>query len=276
MPSAGASSGLQPLAADDEALVLAAVAEAMSDMQHWSAMPESWWDARKNVRVAGVGEMQLYSKRGVFPGGTAPAPPLFLGVIEFEDVSLDELKYLSAAGEGCAKLRFDPSLASFETRLTVPAPWGEPVKYFRIHSRPALLGLISAREIDSICGVRDLPDGRRLEVGVGLRSPVMVQHCGGSSRISQLQAETPTPGMVQAKDYTGGFIHEPMDLASRSGGRGRCRSMYFLSSEAGGGVPRWASERGVPDAVVNFYAAAYKELLRVRSLGGSAPHGSSS
>jgi len=279
-PGSGAPSAPPPaarlLTPEDECRVAAAAEESLADMLRWASMPEEWWDEKRVSHVGGA-EMQLYTKRSAFPEEHGQCPPLFLGVIVLDDISLDDLRYLTAAGEGVAKLRFDPSLATFETLLTMEALEGEPIRLLRTHTRPMLLGLISAREVDSICMQRQLPDGRWIAGGFGLQSPRLAPRAsdtgggsgssGGGGGVVSLQAlrEAPTTvGMVQALDFASGYIFEPVDAAAKAGGRGRCRSWYFLSTEAGGGVPRWAGEKGTSTAISNFWIAALKELKRKR------------
>jgi len=280
-PSSGSSSVPRPaeglLTPEDERRVAAAAEESLADMLRWASMPEEWWDEKRVSRVGGV-EMQLYTKRSVFPEEHGQCPPLFLGVIVLDDISLDDLRYLTAAGEGVAKLRFDPSLATFETLLTMEALGGEPIRLLRTHTRPVLLGLISAREVDSICTQRQLPDGRWIAGGFGLQSARLAPRAsetgggGGSSgsgggvvSLQALRGAPPSVGMVQALDFASGYIHEPVDAAAKAGGRGRCRSWYFLCTEAGGGVPKWVGEKGASIAISNFWIAALKELKRKRN-----------
>lgn len=262
-----AAEAMESLDAGDAALVGAALDATMADLLRWQEAPLSYWEEIKSVKVGSAGAMQLFTRRTGNPGGEGVAQPLFLGVIIFDDVSMDEMRYLTAAHEGCAKLRFDPALNTFETRKSFTSPSGNPVIILRTHTHPMLLGIISAREVNSICGEWVLPDGRYVECGFGLKSPRFEGAASGSPRLRALQEEPTTKGMVQAIDFVSGYIHEPMDEATRSGGRGRCRCWYFLCSEAGGSVPKWASERGVSTAIAGFFTAAHKELLDIRRTG---------
>lgn len=251
----------QPLLSlDDEMRLRGALDEVVSDLTQIAAEPDGWWDTRKSTQVAGLGELVMYSKR--VPGFDSH---LHMGVATFEDTSLEELDVLTAAHEGAAKLNFDPALKSFETAFQFKASWGGPARLLRIHTRPQLMGIISAREVDSVClDLHKLEDGRGLAGAMGLYSPRMAPHAHSSPYLEALRGAPPTQGMVRALDHISGYIFEP--LGQRSGsGRGPWRVRYVLHSSAGGSVPQWAVEKGVSQAIASWFRAACKEMEKRRS-----------
>eukprot|EP00405_Crypthecodinium_cohnii_P054745 CAMPEP_0206615062 /NCGR_PEP_ID=MMETSP0325_2-20121206/57849_1 /ASSEMBLY_ACC=CAM_ASM_000347 /TAXON_ID=2866 /ORGANISM="Crypthecodinium cohnii, Strain Seligo" /LENGTH=381 /DNA_ID=CAMNT_0054135849 /DNA_START=187 /DNA_END=1332 /DNA_ORIENTATION=+ len=255
--------------------VLRAVAkDNFEDFLRWKGMPEEWWDDRKVVKVAGQ-RMQMFAKRNAFPkehGAGASSCPLFMGIIEIDDISLKELQHLTEAHEQAAKLRFDPSIASFETFVSLEeSPGVLPVRILITVTKPALLGLVGSREVVSVCSWKYLPDGSFMEGAYGFHSPrldpTVLENAGLSSDelLREFRAQPPPRGAVRAVDLGSVYIHTPLDEAARSGGRGKFRCWYFLASDAGGGVPKWAAEKGTQQAISNFWGAALKELHRMRS-----------
>ena len=153
----------------------------------------------------------------------------------WNDTSLNELLLLTEASDTCLKLSFDPALASIQTRLHVGSRKDGHVRMIRTITRPMLLGLISAREVDSV--VRDpapLPDGSIIGGALGLQSPLLLKKIEQSQALQSLASQPPSSGKTRAIDHTsalaarvlavvpchlmnrsqGGYIFEPMDAGS--------------------------------------------------------------
>mmetsp|Transcript_21619 Transcript_21619/g.44882 ORF Transcript_21619/g.44882 Transcript_21619/m.44882 type:complete len:102 (-) Transcript_21619:24-329(-) len=99
---------------------------------------------------------------------------------------------------------------------------------------------------------------------MGLYSPRMAPHAHGSPYLEALRDAPPTQGMVRALDHIGGYIFEPLGQTSGSS-RSPWRVCYVLHSSAGGSVPQWAVEKGVSQAIANWFRAACKEMEKRRS-----------
>ena len=121
----------------------------------------------------------------------------------WDDTSLDELLVLTEASESCLKLSFDPALDSIVTRKHVTGREGPKARLIRTITKPMLLGLISAREVDSL--VRDpaaQPDGSILGGALGLQSPLMAEKIRQKDALRALSSAPPTPGRIRAIDHT--------------------------------------------------------------------------
>lgn len=118
----------------------------------------------------------------------------------WENVSLNDLIMLSEASETCLKLSFDPIIDTMTTRLM----FGDgKARFLRTMTRPTLMGLISAREVDSV--VREpevLPDGMVIGGGLGLQSPLLVEKIQQSDYLKAVASEPPSKGKVRAVDHT--------------------------------------------------------------------------
>eukprot|EP00439_Symbiodinium_sp_Y106_P068879 s4095_g11.t1 len=231
------------LSADDEDLLLSA--------------PASWWDERKSIKLSDLQDAVHCAKR-------MEGFPVRLHMVSavWDDTSLDELLVLTEASESCLKLSFDPALDSIVTRKHVTGREGPKARLIRTITKPMLLGLISAREVDSL--VRDpaaQPDGSILGGALGLQSPLMAEKIRQKDALRTLSSAPPTPGRTRAIDHTSGYIFEPMDAGARSGSgvRGKWKVYYILLSEAGGGVPTWAAEKGVAKAITDWFVCARKQ-----------------
>ncbi|CAE7761801.1 unnamed protein product [Symbiodinium pilosum] len=234
----------------------------MQTLRDWSQAPASWWDERKAVQIADLQDAHHSSKK-------MDGFPVRLHMVSavWNDTSLNELLLLTEASDTCLKLSFDPALASIQTRLHVGSRKDGHVRMIRTITRPMLLGLISAREVDSV--VRDpapLPDGSIIGGALGLQSPLLLKKIEQSQALQSLASQPPSSGKTRAIDHTSGYIFEPMDAGARSGSeaKGKWKVYYILLSEAGGGVPTWAAEKGVSKAIVDWFASARKEQHKMR------------
>lgn len=244
------------LSADDEDLLLSVLDAGMRTLRGWSQAPASWWDESKIVKLSDLQDAVHCAKR-------MEGFPVRLHMVSavWDDTSLDELLLLTEASEGCLKLSFDPALDSIVTRKHVGRK-GPKARLVRTITKPMLLGLISAREVDSL--VRDpaaQPDGSILGGALGLQSPLLVEKIRQKDALKTLSSAPPTPGRTRAIDHTSGYIFEPMDEGARSGSgvRGKWKVYYILLSEAGGGVPTWAAEKGVAKAITDWFVCARKQ-----------------
>jgi len=245
------------LSADDEDLLLSVLDAGMRTLRGWSQAPASWWDERKSIKLSDLQDAVHCAKR-------MEGFPVRLHMVSavWDDTSLDELLVLTEASESCLKLSFDPALDSIVTRKHVTGREGPKARLIRTITKPMLLGLISAREVDSL--VRDpaaQPDGSILGGALGLQSPLMAEKIRQKDALRTLSSAPPTPGRTRAIDHTSGYIFEPMDAGARSGSgvRGKWKVYYILLSEAGGGVPTWAAEKGVAKAITDWFVCARKQ-----------------
>jgi len=232
----------------------------MRTLRGWSQAPASWWDERKSIKLSDLQDAVHCAKR-------MEGFPVRLHMVSavWDDTSLDELLVLTEASESCLKLSFDPALDSIVTRKHVTGRDGREgpkARLIRTITKPMLLGLISAREVDSL--VRDpaaQPDGSILGGSLGLQSPLMAEKIRQKDALRTLSSAPPTPGRTRAIDHTSGYIFEPMDAGARSGSgvRGKWKVYYILLSEAGGGVPTWAAEKGVAKAITDWFVCARKQ-----------------
>eukprot|EP00747_Dinoflagellata_sp_TGD_P075519 gnl/TRDRNA2_/TRDRNA2_158771_c2_seq2.p1 gnl/TRDRNA2_/TRDRNA2_158771_c2~~gnl/TRDRNA2_/TRDRNA2_158771_c2_seq2.p1 ORF type:complete len:319 (-),score=30.48 gnl/TRDRNA2_/TRDRNA2_158771_c2_seq2:64-1020(-) len=246
---------------EDEARLSAASRQAIAIVLDWAAKPASWWDERRHLHAGGFGQIVSITK-----DLTESEPRLFIGEGTFEDVTLAEINLCTTAHEGSLKEHFDPTIERFQTLHAwnvEPSHRGVVVKTV---TKPVLLGLISAREVVSVCGFKTLSDGRRVEAGLGFYSPELEPYVSGSPHLEALRALPPSKGMVRAVDRVTGFLMEPLDTAAASGGPGRIRVRYVIRSEAGGGLPKWVSDKGQALSLVSWFSAAHKELVSLRSL----------
>ncbi|CAE7390619.1 unnamed protein product [Symbiodinium sp. CCMP2456] len=251
------------LSADDEDLLLSVLDAGMRTLRGWSQEPASWWDESKVVKLSDLQDAVHCAKR-------MEGFPVRLHMVSavWDDTSLDELLLLTEVSEKCLKLSFDPALDSIVTRKHVGRK-GPKARLIRTITKPMLLGLISAREVDSL--VRDpaaQPDGSILGGSLGLQSPLLVEKIRQKDALKTLSSAPPTPGRIRAIDHTSGYIFEPMDAGARSGSgvRGKWKVYSIFLSEAGGGVPTWAAEKGVAKAIEDWFVCARKQqhLLRNR------------
>ncbi|CAJ1367325.1 unnamed protein product [Effrenium voratum] len=69
----------------------------------------------------------------------------------------------------------------------------------------------------------------------------------------------PAPQLDRLPEREGGFIFQPCDAAAKSGDdcKGRWKVHYILLSEAGGGVPLWAADKGVSKAMAAQFAKTF-------------------
>mmetsp|Transcript_17622 Transcript_17622/g.48387 ORF Transcript_17622/g.48387 Transcript_17622/m.48387 type:complete len:475 (+) Transcript_17622:10-1434(+) len=259
-PRGSASSFCIPsLTTAEEALLTAGLLEVEQDMVGWINQPDDWWDEMTPCSVEGLSDVRLCRKKKAVQGWNGPFT-LCCCFATFDDVTVDELRRLTKGGEGMPKERFDSNVSKFQTRYKFSAPWQEEVQILRTTTLPAVMGVISAREVDDVCTCRKLPDGRWVEWGTSLQSPKMAPFCGRSEVLSKLRDAPPSGQMVRAIDICSGAVHEPLDDAARNGGRGRVRLWHFINSEAGGNIPAWAAELGQSQSVFAYFPAAYAEL----------------
>eukprot|EP00913_Durusdinium_trenchii_P024918 g23389.t1 len=166
----------------------------------------------------------------------------------WEEVALDDLLVLSEASDNCLKLTFDPVIDTMTTRLH----FGGGIRKGRVlrtMTRPTLMGIIQAREVDSVLREPEImADGWVVGGGLGLQSPLLVDKIQESEYLKALAAVPPSKGKVRAIDHTSGYLFQPLDDAARSASsaKGTWKVHYILLSEAGGGVPLWAAEKGAP------------------------------
>ncbi|CAJ1373470.1 unnamed protein product [Effrenium voratum] len=238
----------------DESLLVKILDDGVENLCKWALAPASWWDECHSLRLGGLKDAKHFTRR-------MEGFPIRLQMVsaEWEDVSLKELLVLSEASETCLKLTFDPVINSMTTRLR----FGDGrARLLRTMTNPTLMGLISAREVDSVLREPEkLPDGTVAGGGIGLQSPLLVDKVKESEWILALAAVPPSAGKVRAVDHTSGFIFQPCDAAAKSGDdcKGRWKVHYILLSEAGGGVPLWAADKGVSKAMADWFTAAHKE-----------------
>lgn len=257
-PPLAMEEALRALSADDEARLLAAVEEGFTRVLQWLAAADSWWDDVRSIRI-GAGVTAAVHKTKQLPGFATRA---HLVVAVFESATEQELKLLIEASPDCLKLKFDPVLEAIEIFQVFQ---GGQARLMRTSTRPALMGLISARECDSVQGVlRRLPDQRWIQASVGLQSLYLKEHVQGRPALETLAALPPTSGRIRAFDQTSGYVLEPLDEEAARGAPGRWRVHYLLQSEAGGGLPNWAAEKGVAKAITDWFYTASKQLKTMR------------
>ena len=69
--------------------------------------------------------------------------------------------------------------------------------------RPTLIGLISAREVDSVLREPEImPDGLVVGGGLGLQSPLFVDKIQQSDYLKAVASQPPSKGKVRAVDHT--------------------------------------------------------------------------
>jgi len=248
------------LSADDEDLLPSVLDAGMRTLRGWSQAPASWWDESKSVKLSDLQDAVHCAKR-------MEGFPVRLHMVSavWDDTSLDELLVLTEVSESCLKLSFDPALDSIVTRKHVTGRDGREgpkARLIRTITKPMLLGLISAREVDSIVLDKAAqPDGSILGGSLGLQSPLMAEKIRQKDALRALSSAPPTPGRIRAIDHTSGYIFEPMDAGARSGSgvRGKWKVYSIFLSEAGGGVPTWAAEKGVAKAIEDWFVCARKQ-----------------
>jgi len=243
----------------DEALLLSVLEGGVENLRQWTQAPTSWWDDCRSIKIAGLKDVSHHIKK-------LDAFPIKLQMVTavWEDITLNDLFMLSEASETCLKLTFDPVIDTMTTRLRFG---NGRARFLRTNTRPTLMGLISAREVDSLLREPEImADGLVVGGGLGLQSPLLVDKIQQSDYLKEVTSEPPSKGKVRAVDHTSGFIFKPLDDAARSGpaARGKWKVHYILLSEAGGGVPHWAGEKGVTKAIIDWYTAAHKEWVRRR------------
>jgi len=252
----GAPKDLQ-LSKDDEELLLSVLEGGVENLRQWTQAPTSWWDDCRSIRISGLKDVSHHIKK-------LDGFPIKLQMVTavWENVSLNDLFLLSEASETCLKLSFDPVIDTMTTRLQFG---NGKARFLRTMTRPTLMGLISAREVDSVLREPEImPDGLVVGGGLGLQSPLFVDKIQQSDYLKAVASQPPSKGKVRAVDHTSGYIFKPLDDAARSGPtvRGTWKVHYILLSEAGGGVPHWAAEKGVIKAIIDWYTAAHREWVR--------------
>ncbi|CAK9048552.1 START domain-containing protein [Durusdinium trenchii] len=220
--------------ADEEVALLASVVEAATEnLLQWAQAPAHWWDECRTIRVAGFRDARHCQKK-------LEGFPLKLQMVSavWEDVSLEELIMVTEVIDDCAKLQFVPVMEKVQTRLV----FGGGLRLLQTSIRPALLGLVSSREVDSLMKEPEMREsGWVVSTGVGLQSPLLVEKIenGGSSVLKTLVSAPPSKGKVRAIDHTSGY-------AFRAGDQPRSWHVHILLlSEPGGGLPHWAMEMGI-------------------------------
>lgn len=249
-----------PLQKTDEDICSQIIDEGMGIIMAWQSESDTFWDDAKSHSVNGLGSVTVKSK------SMGEHPRLFLGVGDWPDVSFEELILLTEARPGAAKERFDPSVKKFLKLHGFQTTAGEEISIVKTTTHPALMGMISARECDDVLTIRALPNGCMMNFGVGLQSPLFQRHASASKRLQNLSnAPTVESGIIKVTDYTSGFYFEPLDGTLKAGGRGKVRLWYFLQSDAGGNIPRWATDQAMPAAIVSFFSGAFQELQKIRN-----------
>lgn len=118
----------------------------------------------------------------------------------WEDITLNDLFMLSEASETCLKLTFDPVIDTMTTRLCFG---NGRARFLRTLTRPTLMGLISAREVDSLLREPEImADGLVVGGGLGLQSPLLVDKIQQSDYLKEVASEPPSKGKVRAVDHT--------------------------------------------------------------------------
>jgi len=243
---------LAGLTSEDVAKLKIAIDTGIERLLEWADCPDSFWDQNKVIHLRGVGQALHKAKR--LAGFDTQ---LHLVVADWDSVSLEELQLVSSVSEDCLKLKFDPVLESFNIHSLEAGK----LRLVRTNTRPALLGIVGPREVDSVLGGwRRLADKRIISAAVGLQSPFLKQHIQGSPRLEALSQAPPSAGKIRAMDHTSGYILAPLDKAAESGERGRWKVTYILLSEAGGGLPTWAAEKGVSKAILDWFTEAARAL----------------
>ncbi|CAK9069316.1 unnamed protein product [Durusdinium trenchii] len=249
----------------DEALLLSVLDGGVANLQKWTQAPASWWDDSRQIRISGLKDCMHYIKR-------LEGFPIKLQMVTavWEEVALDDLLVLSEASDNCLKLTFDPVIDTMTTRLH----FGGGIRKGRVlrtMTRPTLMGIIQAREVDSVLREPEImADGWVVGGGLGLQSPLLVDKIQESEYLKALAAVPPSKGKVRAIDHTSEYLFQPLDDAARSASsaKGTWKVHYILLSEAGGGVPLWAAEKGVLKAIIDWYTAAHKEWVRRQTVSG--------
>ncbi|CAK9069444.1 unnamed protein product [Durusdinium trenchii] len=232
----------------DEALLLSVLDGGVANLQKWTQAPASWWDDSRTIRVAGFRDARHCQKK-------LEGFPLKLQMVSavWEDVSLEELIMVTEVIDDCAKLQFVPVMEKVQTRLV----FGGGLRLLQTSIRPALLGLVSSREVDSLMKEPEMREsGWVVSTGVGLQSPLLVEKIenGGSSVLKTLVSAPPSKGKVRAIDHTSGY-------AFRAGDQPRSWHVHILLlSEPGGGLPHWAMEMGIYYGILDWFVAAKKFL----------------
>ena len=149
----------------------------------------------KSIRISGLKDVSHHIKK-------LDGFPIKLQMVTavWENVSLNDLFLLSEASETCLKLSFDPVIDTMTTRLQFG---NGKARFLRTMTRPTLMGLISAREVDSVLREPQvMPDGLVVGGGLGLQSPLLVDKIQQSDYLKAVASQPPSKGKVRAVDHT--------------------------------------------------------------------------
>lgn len=163
----------------------------------------------RQIRISGLKDCMHYIKR-------LEGFPIKLQMVTavWEEVALDDLLVLSEASDNCLKLTFDPVIDTMTTRLH----FGGGIRKGRVlrtMTRPTLMGIIQAREVDSVLREPEImADGWVVGGGLGLQSPLLVDKIQESEYLKALAAVPPSKGKVRAIDHTS--VWNAFGMLSRS------------------------------------------------------------
>ena len=149
----------------------------------------------RSIKIAGLKDVSHHIKK-------LDAFPIKLQMVTavWEDITLNDLFMLSEASETCLKLTFDPVIDTMTTRLCFG---NGRARFLRTLTRPTLMGLISAREVDSLLREPEImADGLVVGGGLGLQSPLLVDKIQQSDYLKEVASEPPSKGKVRAVDHT--------------------------------------------------------------------------
>ena len=149
----------------------------------------------RSIRISGLKDVSHHIKK-------LDGFPIKLQMVTavWENVSLNDLFLLSEASETCLKLSFDPVIDTMTTRLQFG---NGKARFLRTMTRPTLMGLISAREVDSVLREPEImPDGLVVGGGLGLQSPLFVDKIQQSDYLKAVASQPPSKGKVRAVDHT--------------------------------------------------------------------------
>ena len=149
----------------------------------------------RSIRISGLKDVSHHIKK-------LDGFPIKLQMVTavWENVSLNDLFLLSEASETCLKLSFDPVIDTMTTRLQFG---NGKARFLRTMIRPTLMGLISAREVDSVLREPEImPDGLVVGGGLGLQSPLFVDKIQQSDYLKAVASQPPSKGKVRAVDHT--------------------------------------------------------------------------
>eukprot|EP00928_Gymnodinium_smaydae_P039115 TRINITY_DN2679_c0_g6_i1.p1 TRINITY_DN2679_c0_g6~~TRINITY_DN2679_c0_g6_i1.p1 ORF type:complete len:343 (-),score=22.83 TRINITY_DN2679_c0_g6_i1:193-1221(-) len=257
------------------------LAAAAHNLLEYADSSDSFWDEKQLHRARSGDAVTVFAKQ--IPNRTTR---LFMGRCVLKDMKLEEFVLSCESGPGTRRASWDTSversesLLSFETNAMQPIAIGAPpplVSLTRTFTLPALLGLISRRVVDdvgvSFCVLPGSSSERQryAHFGIGVCSP-NVDSILESSDVGVMQGADVFVGRLREHSrVSGGTSHVVMVNHAAGVCVEELESNvllvnYVIHSDACGGVPAWACEKGIVQALVDIFKNVRKDVELQRRL----------